>query len=256
MKGAALVLAGSRDGIDPVADAEGVPNKVLAELAGRSMIDRVVSSVEAAGFRSVAVSTQTCEVADEAARRGAISMPANTGPSASVLDAIHALGTPLLVTTGDNGLLQPEWITAFLADIPPGVDVAVLLANRELVEQATPTGKRTYLRFSDGHWSGCNLFYLRTPRAVNAVRLWQRVERDRKRPWRIVKRLGPKLLIRFLLGRLSLAEAVLQLGREAGVIAAVVPARDGWAATDVDTLDDLILVRQRIASIEDHHGQR
>lgn len=199
MRGAALVLAGSRDGIDPVAVAEGVPNKVLADLAGRSMLNRVVEAVEAAGFQSVAVSTKTCEVAVEAVRRGAIAIPAGTGPSASVVDAISALGTPLLVTTGDNGLLQPEWIEAFLADIPADVDVAVLLARRELVEQAALTGRRTYLRFSDGHWSGCNLFYLRTPQAMNAVRLWQRVERDRKRPWRIVRRLGPRLLIRFLL---------------------------------------------------------
>ena len=84
-------------------------------------------------------------------------------------------------------------------------DVAVLLARRDTIEQVVPETKRTYLRFADGSWSGCNLFYLATPRAASAITLWQSVEADRKRPWRIVRRLGPALLVRYLLGRLTLA---------------------------------------------------
>ena len=123
----------------------------------------------------------------------------------------------------------------------------MLLARREAVEAAAPGSKRTYLRFADGHWSGCNLFYLATPRAEAAVRLWQAVEKDRKRPWRIVRRLGPRLLLSYLLGRLTLAEAVAQLGRRAGVVAATIACPDGLAAVDVDKPADLDFVRARIA---------
>ncbi len=37
-----------------------------------------------------------------------------------------------------------------------------------------------------------------------AIGLWMSVEQDRKRPWRIVRRLGPGLLLRYLAGRLTL----------------------------------------------------
>ncbi|MDR6127827.1 hypothetical protein QE452_002491 [Sphingomonas sp. SORGH_AS438] len=106
-----------------------------------------------------------------------------------------------------------------------------------------PATRRTWLRFADGDWSGCNLFWLATPEAALAIGLWSQVEADRKRPWRIVWRLGPLLLLRYLFGRLTLAAAVRHLGRRAGVETAVVPSPFGLAAIDVDKPDDLDLVR-------------
>ena len=243
MMPAAVVLAGSRGGTDPVAQYAGVADKALIELGGETMLARVLGALRAAGMADVAVAANAPAVAQEAQRHGARMLPAAAGPSASTAEALTALGAPLLVTTGDHALLRPEWVRGFVADVPKGADVAVLLARREAVEQAAPGSRRTYLRFADGHWSGCNLFLLATPQAEAAVRLWQAVERDRKRPWRIVGRLGPALLLRYLLGRLSLAEAIAALGRRAGVIAAVVECRDGLAAVDVDKPSDLDFVR-------------
>src|SRR3546814_6960591 len=119
-----------------------------------------------------------------------------------------------------------------------------LLARREAIEAAAPATRRTYLRFADGDWSGCNLFHFASPRAAAAIDLWRHVEADRKRPWRIVRRLGPGLLFRYLVRRLTLADAVAHLGRRAGVSAHVGAEEDGRAAIDVDKPDDLDLVRQ------------
>lgn len=244
----ALVLAGSRGGDDPLAVHAGVTDKALIEIGGREMLVRVVEALRAAGVRRVAVSANSAAVIGAAGRAGAEGLPAADGPSASTALALEALGAPLLVTTGDHGLLRPEWVAGFVERVPDGVDVAVLLARRDLVERAAPGTRRTYLRFADGHWSGCNLFLLATPRAAAMISLWQEVERDRKRPWRIVRRLGPGLLLRYLLGRLTLADAVGHLGRRAGVVAAIVAADDGLAAVDVDTPTDLDFVRARLAA--------
>ncbi|WP_066780191.1 NTP transferase domain-containing protein [Sphingomonas sp. CCH5-D11] len=244
---AAVVLAGSRGGTDPVASHAGVSDKALIELAGTTMLARVLRALGEAGIANVAVAANATGVIAEAEQHGANRLPAAAGPSASTAEALATLGAPLLVTTGDHALLQPEWIRQFLADVPRGADVAVLLARREAVEQAAPGSRRTYLRFADGDWSGCNLFLLATPKAEAAVRLWQAVERDRKRPWRIVGRLGPGLLLRYLMGRLSLSEAIAALGRRAGITAAVVECRDGLAAVDVDKPSDLDFVRAYLA---------
>ena len=158
-------------------------------------------------------------------------------------EGIAALGTPLMVTTADHALLHPDWVRRFRADAPPSADVAVLLARHDVIERAAPGTKRTYLRFADGAWSGCNLFQFATPRSIAALDLWAQVEADRKRPWRIVRRLGVGTLLRYLSGRLTLVDAVAHLGRMAGLNAAAVATPHGLAAVDVDKPGDLDLVR-------------
>lgn len=240
----ALILAGSRPGApDPVATHAGVPHKALVVLDGETLLRRVARALWTAGAEP-AVSADHPAVLAEAARLGLDAVPPASGPSGSVAAALEALGTPLLVTTADHALLRAEWVERFVADVPEDADAAVLLARRDAVEAAAPGTRRTYLRFADGEWSGCNLFLLRTPRAAAAVALWAEVEADRKRPWRIVRRLGPGLLARYLLGRLTLTDALRHLGARAGLKAAAVASPFGLAAVDVDKPEDLALVRR------------
>ncbi|VXC51189.1 Cobalamin biosynthesis protein CobY [Sphingomonas sp. T1] len=239
----ALILAGSRGGVDPLAAYAGVTHKALILLEGRTLLARVADALREAGAGVIAVSVSDAAVRDHAVALGLRVLDAASGPSLSVGDGIAALGTPLLVTTADHALLRPEWITRFQADIPADADVAVLLARRDVVEAAAPGTRRTYLRFADGGWSGCNLFRFATPRSIAAIDLWRQVEADRKRPWRIVRRLGPGLLLRYALGRLTLGDAIAHLGRKAGLVAAAVATPYGLAAVDVDKPADLDLVR-------------
>lgn len=243
----ALVLAGSRGGIDPVAEYAGVADKAMIVVDGATMLARVVDALRRAGAGRIAVVASAAAVRDHAHALGLEVIDAAAGPSSSAARGLAALGAPLLVTTADHALLRPEWIARFLADVPPHADVAALLARRETILAAVPDTRRTYLRFADGAWSGCNLFYLATARAGAAVALWQRVEQDRKRPWRIVRRLGPRLLLRYLTGRLTLAAALARVGRLAGVDAAMVASPFGLAAVDVDKPSDLDLVRRLCA---------
>lgn len=246
-----VVLAGSRDGTDPVAVHAGVSDKALIAFGEETMLERVIMALRAAGVGHVSVAANSPAVLAEAERHGAMPFPAAAGPSASTANALEELGAPLIVTTGDHALLNSEWIRDFVARVPDGADVAVLLARREAIEVAAPGSRRTYLRFADGDWSGCNLFLLATPRAIDAVRLWQAVERDRKQPWRIVRRLGVRLLLRYLTRRLTLVEAITALGQRAGVSATVVECADGLAAVDVDKPSDLNFVRAFLGRADD-----
>lgn len=242
----ALVLAGSRGGTDPVAAYAGVGDKAMIEFGGRTMLNRVVEALRAAGARRIVVVASSQVVRDHVAALGVEIIDAAAGPSESAARGLDLLGAPLLVTTADHALLRPEWITHFRANIAPDTDVAVLLANRETIERDVPGTRRTYLRFADGAWSGCNLFYLATPDARRAIDLWRTVEADRKRPWRIVRRLGPGLLLRYLLGRLTLASALGHIGATIGIRAAMVASPAGLAAVDVDKPADLDLVRRLV----------
>jgi CTP:molybdopterin cytidylyltransferase MocA len=245
----AVILAGSRGRVDPVAAYAGVAHKALIELEGETLLARVARALEEAGCAPVVVSTGDAEVAAEAERLGCRVLPSAPGPSASVAEALAALGAPLLVTTADHALLEAGWVRRFVADTPAGADVAVLLARRDVIEAALPGTRRTYLRFADGDWSGCNLFLLATARAAGAIDLWRLVEADRKRPWRIVRRFGLRTLASYLRGRLTLARAVQRLGELAAVRAAAVASPAGLAAVDVDKPADLDAVRAVVAAL-------
>ena len=245
----ALILAGSRPGApDPVASAEGVRHKALIEIEGRAMLASVVAALRGAGIARVAVVANDDHVIAAAAELCCEVIAAAAGPSASVASGFDRLGAPLLVTTSDHALLRSEWIDQFLADTPDNADVAVLLARREAVELAMPGSRRTYLRFADGQWSGCNLFLLASDRASAAIETWKMVEVDRKRPWRIAARLGAGMLVNYALGRLTLAAAIARLGKRVGIDARLVAASDGLAAVDVDKPSDLADVRAIMAA--------
>lgn len=241
---AAVILAGSREEPDPLALAEGVTHKALIVLAGDPLLTRVARALRGAGIERIAVSASDPEVIALAEALDCIVLCPASGPSGSVGIALETLGAPLLVTTTDHALLRPQWIRDFLSDADPASDVSVLLARRADVEAALPGSRRTWLRFADGAWSGCNLFLLATPQAAGAVETWQQVEAERKRPWRIAARLGWSTLFSFALGRLALGEAIARLGRKVGIVAGIVAARDGLAAVDVDKPADLADVRK------------
>lgn len=244
-----MVLAGSRPGADdPVAAAEGVPHKVLATIAGRTLLERVVRTLAQAGIKEIAVSANHPAVEAEARRLGVILLPTARGPSESVGLAFERFRAPLLVTTGDHPLLEAAWIDELVHGTPDEADVSLMLAERCRVESTAPDTHRTWLTFADGQWSGCNLFLLASPAAERAIGAWKQVEADRKRPWRIARRLGTGTLWSYWRGKLTLAEAVARLGHTLGVNAALVPARDGRAAIDVDKPEDLALVRRLAAS--------
>ena len=96
-------------------------------------------------------------------------VPAAAGPSASVAAILAAEGTPLLLTTADHALLQPGWVQEFLQADRGDADALVALARSDAVLAAAPGTQRTWLRFADGDYSGCNLFLLRTPATSRIV---------------------------------------------------------------------------------------
>lgn len=240
----ALVLAGSRGPDEPLAVYGGVSHKAMIEVGGKPMLLRVIEALAAAGLTRIVVAIERPELVEGLNIPGVETLPASSGPSASVQAGLETLGTPLLVTTADHALLRPEWITAFLDGIPAGADVAAGLARSDVVMASAPDTKRTFLRFSDGAFSGCNLFYFATPASKGVAALWREVEAQRKHPLKLLARLGPLFAARYAMGVLPLRAALDRLGILAGVRADPVILPFGQAAIDVDKPADLDLVRR------------
>jgi GTP:adenosylcobinamide-phosphate guanylyltransferase len=247
----ALVLAGTRPGGDPLARDAGVSHKALIEVGGRPMLSRVLAALDAVpAVTRIVVAIDHPGLLEQLPPCGkpVSIMPAASGPSASVAAALEREPLPLLVTTADHALLQASWVVEFLGAASVGdaleADALVALARREAVLARAPDTIRTWLRFADGDYSGCNLFLLRTPAAAGLVRLWQQVEAERKRPLALLQRLGIIYALRYRFGWLGLSQALDRLGHLAGARLAPVILSDGRAAIDVDKPADLALVRR------------
>jgi GTP:adenosylcobinamide-phosphate guanylyltransferase len=254
----ALVLAGSRGPDDPVARAAGVAHKSLAPVAGVPMAVRVVEALAASpGIDRIAIVLEDPALLDElpalaplfAAGRCSVLGTAAT-PSLSVQRALDELPDPLplLVTTGDHPLLTPEIIRYFCAAARgTGADLVAGLASAAAIRTAYPDAKRTYLRFREERYSGANLFAVLQPEGRRAVAFWRRVEQERKRPWRLVRAFGWRPLVAYLLGRLTLDDAMARASQviDARIAAVVMPHPE--AAIDVDKPADLELVETILA---------
>jgi len=254
----AIVLAADRGRDDPVAVAAGVAAKCLTPIAGSPMVVRVVHALEQSRRMNTILlcgpPSETLQESPELRRmvagNGIRWMAPEATPATSAAVALAALpeDLPVLLTTGDHALLSPDMVRHFLDQASAlGGDVAVALAPHELVQGTYPRTRRTVLKFSDGHYCGCNLFAFLSPRGRKMAHVWKHVEGERKNPIRVIGLVGWGAMALYALGMLSLAGAVQRISRQTGVAAGVVTMPFAEAAIDVDTVADLDLVRAIVA---------
>lgn len=242
----ALVLAGTRRGKeDPVAVHAGLPHKTLVPIAGKPMLNRVVESIKSLPYiDTVTICAESHTLLEQTNLTDCDFITAQAGPSASVIAGLHRLGTPLLITTADHALLRAEWVTEFiLAQSEKPTDISAAITSKEAILRDVPLpNQRTYLKFSDGSFSGCNLFLMNTPRALDVARLWQRLEAERKHPIRMARILGWRVLAAYIMRRLSREKFCRAITRLTGASAQLVTLSSGMAAVDVDRPADIELV--------------
>jgi len=254
----AVVLAADRTPNDPVALAAKVSCKALAPVGGRPMVLRVLDAL--AGSNQVntcilcgppaAIVDREPLLQERLAAPGLRWLPPHATPSTSAAAALATIsaGTPVLLTTADHALLRPEMVEHFCREAQTsGCDVVAALASYTRIVAKYPGMRRTRTRFSDGDFCGCNLFAFLTPQGRAAADFWRRVENERKRPVKMLSELGWRVVLRYLLGRLSLKDALQHISRRMGLRAGVVILPFPEAAVDVDSVSDWA-VAQRIAS--------
>ncbi len=249
-----VILAGRRPEGDPVADMFGVPYKAAVKIGDKTMMDRVISSLDGSGcVDGIYILAQSPE---ELAAQPAFQRLANRpdihfeksdnsicGSLVSFLNR-HPDPFPVLVTTSDHTLLQAQDILDFKAATPKDADISVGLIEDKILLAAHPTSKRTWLKFSNGSYTSCNLFLLQGPNAKNALVFWSHMEQFRKKVWKLAWKLGPMLFIRFLLGRLSLERVFSHVSKKLGSTIKPVKLNRAELSIDVDKPADVQLVKE------------
>lgn len=152
---------------------------------------------------------------------------------------------PVLVATADIPLISESTVSAFVAAArPAAVDIVYPLIPRAAVEQAFPGVHRTYFRFRQGVFTGGNLFWLRPGAWATARPHAQQLLSHRKAPLKLARDIGLSVLVRYLVGRLDLAEVERVAGRLLGVTGCGLVFPYPEVGVDVDKESDLDLAER------------
>ena len=240
-----LILAGRRSAVlDPLAEQFGVSHKCLVPVASEAMIGRVLNIVDQAyPGEPIYVSIEDPDILQQdptAARligAGRLhTVPAQEHIVDSVVAASQTTGFPLLITTADNVLMTPNAVRR-MADQGRGSQVHALvgMARKQDIHATHPEGQRRFYEFADGGFSNCNMFWIGSQKALRATEAFRHGGQFAKKPERIIKAFGIINLLRFRLGRHSLAQMFAFISRRFGVeVQALVFEGEGRLAIDVD----------------------
>ena len=242
MKYTGVVLAGSRPGRDPFAEALGTDLKALIPVAGEPMVLRPVRELlSSESIGDVLVLTQAPErIAAILPQDPRIKIAASGISIARTIlqlcknETVH---WPLLVTTADHALLDKATIGE-ICTAAQGADVAIGVVEQSLLRQRFPHAKRTWLKFRGGAYTGANLFALQSPRVASAIELWAGAEQGRKKGWRLIFLLGPTVLLGTMLRLLSIDRVLDRAGQKLGLGIKAVRLSNPLAGIDVDKMED------------------
>lgn len=246
----ALLMAGSRPGKDKFAAAHAVQLKALIPVAGEPMVARPLAALTSS--RRVAqvfvLAQQPHKIAPALPPHKKWAVVPSLGTIAETILTIGEdpeVAWPLLVTTADHALLTTAMVDQFAAEAE-GVDLAIGVVTKSAFRKRFPGNKRTWIGFRGGKYTGANLFALGSDKALAAVRLWRKIEQDRKKGWRLLLALGwPGLL--GLLRLRTLDQTLERMAAKMDLTARVVRMDDPLAAIDVDKPEDHALAEKLLA---------
>lgn len=201
---------------------------------GRPMAEWVLEALKGAGLSAVYVGENP----------GLSPPPRLTLPDrGSLLDNLEAalayVEGRVLVATADLPHLTPEAVR-FLLERAPEAALVYPIVPKERVEARFPGNRRTYARLREGTFTGGNLLLLDKALFFQALPLARRAVALRKNPLALARMVGLDILVKLLLGRLSLLEVEARAKRILGVEARALITPYPEVGVDVDREEDLV----------------
>lgn len=241
----ALVLAAQRPGtIDPLAEKAGVSHKCLIDMDGTPMIERVMQSLQGSkhiGKILISIDDPIALNVIDSIRRGIDKGDMDIVRSgenlyASVVKALEVnTDFPVIICTADNALQTAEMIDHFCENFSKeNADAGVSVTPAELIWSKYPEGQRRPYVLSDGKFSNCNLYAIRSRDSLNAAKPFEGGGQFGKSAMRILQAFGLFNLLRYRYGKLSLEGAFNRVSIRLGIRIRPVIMPFAEAPIDVD----------------------
>jgi CTP:molybdopterin cytidylyltransferase MocA len=232
----AVITAGGR--IEGAFAAEaGTTVKALAVVHGSTMLDRMIVALRSNGVDRIAI-VGGAEI--RAACDGRVERVIDEAPSGSenMLRALRAWpddGETMIYATTDLPYVTASAIREFVARVPEGT-LAIALAEYDDFRSRFPGAPPFGITLTGERVVNGGVFTV-PPGSVEKLGAIATGFFDaRKRPWRMASLIGPVMLFRFLVRRLSIANLESRAFRVLGIPARAIRDCAPELAYDVDTL--------------------
>ncbi len=233
----AIVLAGgSAD--DSLAARYGVASKTLVPVRGRPMVEYTLEALRATSQINRIIYVGPIPL------RGLEPAPDVAIPDqGSMLGNLESALTEtrsrrVVVASGDNPFITPAAVRDLL-ERAPEVALVYPVIPREVVEERWPGMRRTYARLREGVFTGGNLILLDKSLFERALPLARRIVALRKKPLALARTVGWGILLKLLLGRLSIQDVERRAEQLLGVPMRALVTRYAEVGVDADSEEDI-----------------
>jgi GTP:adenosylcobinamide-phosphate guanylyltransferase len=245
----AFVLAAGEDH-GRLSQLGGTRFRALIEVAGKSMVERVLAALRAARRTNRIAVVAPSAVLDSLPRNLVdVSVVSGSTLVENVMRGVAALadGELILFAHADAPLVSPAAIDDFLERAEPmNPDLAYAIVSREAVEKRFPRSHRTYARLREGSFTGTNIVLVKPQFLMRRQDLIRDFYQHRKSPVRLAGMLGAGFVLRLLSGTLTLAHLERRIGQVVGGEARAIVSEHAELAFDVDKPEDLEIIRQSV----------
>ena len=245
MKIDAVVLAGG-DANQVVPSLAGP--KSLINIAGRPMIAYVMDALRrSAGLKEIVVALSDGTEPEAFAGLGARIVTETHGVVDAIDKAIRVLNPEgyIMVVSSDTPMINARAINDFLDKCEASdAEIYYTVIPKESTEKMFPGTSRTYIRLRDGTFTGGNVHLASKAAFLRTKAMGEKIFTKRKSPLGLVRLLGVGFVLKFLLGRLTIASLEEGASRALGAKVKAVVTPYPELGVDVDKPEDL-----RIAEI-------
>lgn len=249
----AVVLAGGPP--DAVAALEpGAPNKAFVTIGGVALVTRTIAGLRASSRIDRIVAVAPASAAADPALAAASEV---RGDGPRMIDSLRSgmegftEDALIVVAAADLPALDAAAVDEFVdAALARDLDIAYACVERHYHDAAFAAFPHTWARMRDGQFCGGGLAALR-PRAMPALAsVLDALGTARKSPLRLAGIFGWDVLVRFALGRASIAEAETRASTLlGGVRVGAIRCTQPQIALNVDRVADVALARATFGAL-------
>lgn len=247
----AVVLAGGP--CDDLAKLQpGAPNKAFVDICGTTLVGRVVAALRASpSIERIVVVTPPDEWGNPDLRAADDFRPDGVRIRDSLRNGLEgfAFDRALLVATSDLPVLTIAAVEDF-AERSTALDADVVYGcvEKRVHLQRYPSIPHTWARMRDGTFCGGGLAAIK-PRALPLLeRFIEDLGAARKHPFKLASLFGWDMLARFVIGRLSIAQAEARASRILGAPVRALVSPFPETGVNVDRVGDVELARELVRS--------
>ena len=243
----AVVLAGDSEDCK-VRPGSVVTNKALLPINGRRMVDYVLDCYRAVEeISSVSVIGPEAEFMDMA---DVTVIPQRESLIANVKAAAATFSEGwLLLSSSDIPMITPEAIKDLIARCQ-GADMYYPLVSKEDCQRAFPDMERTWVKLSEGEFTGGNIILIKASKVALAVEPAAAFFAARKSPVQLASLIGIPTLAKLFIHRLTLGELEKKMGIILGITGKAVQTPYPEIGTDVDKDSDYRIISARLKIAE------